>query len=93
MPLPEAYTPTLEPDDYRCQLIPWPAEGVEYVTGLRVQPDQRAIVHHVIVFLAGPEQVAQYQAYDDVEEGPEPATTDLSPNRFPSTSRPVTSSS
>ncbi|MEM9491998.1 MAG: hypothetical protein AAGC55_22825, partial [Myxococcota bacterium] len=68
--LPEPYTPTREPDDYRCQLIPWPAEDTRFVTGLRVIPDQNAIVHHVIVFLAGPDQVAQYQAYDDAEEGP-----------------------
>lgn len=68
--LPEPYTPTKEPDDYRCQLIPWPAQETRYVTGLRVTPDQRSIVHHTIVFLAGPDQVEQFQAYDDAEEGP-----------------------
>ena len=68
--LPEPYTPTREPDDYRCQLIPWPAQETRYVTGVRVAPDQRAIVHHVIVFVAGPDEVAQYQAYDAAEEGP-----------------------
>jgi len=30
--LPEPYTPQLEPDDYRCQLIPWPYEEPVYVT-------------------------------------------------------------
>lgn len=68
--LPEPYTPTREPDDYRCQLIPWPAEETRFVTGLRVSPDQRAIVHHVIVFVASPEQVEEFQAYDEAEEGP-----------------------
>ena len=28
------------------------------------------MVHHVIVFVVGPEEVEQYQAYDDAEEGP-----------------------
>lgn len=68
--LPEPYTPTLEPDDYRCQLIPWPAEETRYVTGLRVTPDQRAIVHHTIAFVVGPDQVERFRAYDDAEEGP-----------------------
>ena len=68
--LPEPYTPTVEPDDHRCQLIPWPATDTRFVTGVRVTPGERAIVHHVIVFVVGPEQVLQYQAYDDAEEGP-----------------------
>lgn len=68
--LPEPYTPTIEPDDHRCQLIPWPATDTRFVTGSRVTPDQRSIVHHVIIFVVGPEQVAEYQAYDDAEEGP-----------------------
>ncbi|MFN3199493.1 MAG: hypothetical protein ACE366_13900 [Bradymonadia bacterium] len=68
--LPEPYTPVLEPDDYRCQLIPWPADEKRFVTGLRVKPDQRAIVHHVIVFLIGPDQVEEFMAYDAAEEGP-----------------------
>ena len=70
LPLPEPYTPTVEPDDHRCQLIPWPATDTRFVTGTRVTPDQRSIVHHVIIFVVGPEQVAQYQAYDDADEGP-----------------------
>ncbi|MEM9190329.1 MAG: hypothetical protein AAGF12_14185 [Myxococcota bacterium] len=68
--LPEPYTPVREPDDYRCQLIPWPADETRFVTGLRVTPDQRSIVHHVIVFVAGPDEVDQYLAYDEAEEGP-----------------------
>lgn len=68
--LPEAYTPTLEPDDYRCQLIEWPAQETRYVTGLQVTPDQKSIVHHTIVFVVGPDQVEQFQAYDEAEPGP-----------------------
>jgi hypothetical protein len=68
--LPEPYTPTREPDDYRCQLIPWPVAETRFVTGVRVTPEKRSIVHHVIVFVAGPDQVDQYRAYDDAEKGP-----------------------
>jgi len=68
--LPEAYTPTREPDDYRCQLIPWPETEARFVTGLRISPDRRDIVHHTIVFLAGPNEVERYQAFDDAEAGP-----------------------
>lgn len=68
--LPEPYTPVGEPDDYRCQLIPWPEDQTTYVTALRVIPDQRPIVHHTIAFLIGPEQVADFRAYDAAEEGP-----------------------
>ena len=68
--LPEPYTPKVEPDDHRCQLIPWPAKETRFVIGTRVTPDKRAIVHHVIVFVVGPEQAAKYKAYDEAEEGP-----------------------
>jgi len=70
LPLPEAYAPTRGPDDYRCQLIPWPETETTYVTGARVTPDKREIVHHVILFVVGPDQVEQFQAFDDAEEGP-----------------------
>jgi hypothetical protein len=68
--LPEPYAPPAQSDDYRCQLIPWPATETRFVTGIRVKPDQRAIVHHVIVFMVGPTQAAQFRAYDDAEAGP-----------------------
>lgn len=68
--LPEPYTPQGEPDDYRCQLIEWPYDAPVYVTGLRVIPDQRAIVHHTIAFLVGPAHVEQFRAWDLEEDGP-----------------------
>jgi hypothetical protein len=66
--LPEPYTPTMEPDDYRCFVVPWDQAG--YVTGFRVEPDQRSIVHHVIAFAAEPDQVEAVEAMDAAEEGP-----------------------
>ena len=70
-----------EPDDYRCQLIPWPEEQTTYVTALRVIPDQRPIVHHTIAFLIGPEQVADFRAYEAAEEAP--ATRASAARRLP----------
>ena len=67
--IPEPYTPTRAPDDYRCHLIPWPSEETSYVTGINVIPEQTSIVHHVILFLIGPDQFDQFQAYDNAEEG------------------------
>lgn len=66
--LPEPYTPKLEPDDYRCFVIPWSESG--YVTGVRVDPDQRSIVHHVIAFAVEPNQVEAVEAMDAADPGP-----------------------
>ncbi len=70
LPLPEPYTPTLEPDDYRCQLIDPGITEPTYVTGFQVLPDQRAIVHHNITFLVPASARETYEAYDEAEEGP-----------------------
>lgn len=72
--LPEPYTP-MPPagarDDYRCFVIPWPAEYTQrmFVTGFRGVPGDVEIVHHMLAFLAGPDQVAQFQALDAAEAG------------------------
>jgi hypothetical protein len=68
--MPTAYTPRQSPDDYRCFLLDWPYTDTRYVTGFRGEPGNRGIVHHVIAFLAEPQQVAAAQALDDAEEGP-----------------------
>lgn len=67
--MPVAYTPQIVPDDYRCFLVDWPDTETMYVTGVGVQPDNASIVHHVIAFLAKPDEVADYQALDDAEPG------------------------
>lgn len=66
--LPEPYTPQLEPDDYRCFVIPWNESG--YVTGVRVEPDQAGIVHHVIAFAVEPSAVEAVETMDANEAGP-----------------------
>ncbi len=54
LPLPQAYTPTLRPDDHRCFAIEWPLDEFAYVTNVDVVPDQLDEVHHVIVSIAEP---------------------------------------
>jgi hypothetical protein len=68
--MPEAFTPRQSPDDYRCFVLDWPETEVRYVSGFRANPGQASIVHHVIAFLAKPEEVAAYQALDDAAPGP-----------------------
>ncbi len=68
MPVP--YAPTQGPDDYRCFLVDWPDTELTYVTGVGVKPGQASIVHHVIAFLAKPENVAEYEQLDADEAGP-----------------------
>ena len=68
--LPEPYTPVLEPDDYRCQLVDLDITEPTYATGFEVRPDQRSIVHHTIVFIASAEQRATFEGYDADEAGP-----------------------
>ena len=64
LPLPQAYTPTLRPDDHRCFAIEWPLDEFSYVTNVDVIPDQIDEVHHVIVSIAEPEDAATYYAAD-----------------------------
>lgn len=68
--LPEPFTPVVEPDDYRCQIIDPELTEDTYVTGLQVRPDQRSIVHHVIVFAVSAQEADRYVAFDEAEEGP-----------------------
>lgn len=69
LPIPEAYTPKVAPDDYHCFFVDWPAQETTYITGMGVEPGQRSIVHHVIAFVAKPDKIADFQALDDAEPG------------------------
>jgi mono/diheme cytochrome c family protein len=72
MEMAQEYAPLQAPDDYRCFVVDWPAQytTTKYVAGFRAVPGNDAIVHHVIAYLATPEQVDEYVALDDAEEGP-----------------------
>ena len=60
--LPQAYTPTVRPDDHRCFAIEWPLDEFAYVTNVDVIPDQLEEAHHVIVSIAEPEDADAYYA-------------------------------
>jgi len=62
-----AYTPIQAPDEYRCFLLDWPETGTRFVTGFAAKPGNAAIVHHVLAFIATPDQVAHFQALDDAD--------------------------
>ncbi|MCP3140596.1 monooxygenase [Pyxidicoccus xibeiensis] len=66
----DPYLARRSPDDYRCFLIDWPETRTRYVTGFRVDPGNRATVHHVIAYHAKPDLVPLYQQLDDQEPGP-----------------------
>jgi mono/diheme cytochrome c family protein len=63
MPLPQPYTPVLnpdDPDDHRCFAMEWPLDEFAYVTASNVIPDQVAEVHHVIINIIEPKDVGPY---------------------------------
>jgi hypothetical protein len=70
--LAEPFVPTQSPDDYRCFIVPWPEELTEttYIQGQLVVPDQKQIVHHVVLYAADPGEAAFFQALDDADPGP-----------------------
>ena len=70
----ESYVPQLFPDDYRCFVIDWPEQALTHVTGFAAEPGNRQIVHHIAVFLVGPDtplgegafdKLADFDAHDD----------------------------
>jgi len=67
--MPEIYTPTDEPDDYRCFIVPWPLDEDAYVTGYRVVPGNPELVHHVVVYRAPGELAAEFEAQDAADPG------------------------
>jgi len=67
--LPNPYKPKGKPDDYRCFVMDWPGEKVQYITGFRAIPGNKAIVHHMIAFLVKPDEVKKYRALEAKESG------------------------
>ena len=55
-------------DEYRCFVLDWPETAVRYVSGFRGNPGRPSIVHHIIGFLAKPDEVASYEALVDAAE-------------------------
>ncbi|HWN70188.1 MAG TPA: hypothetical protein VNM90_21260, partial [Haliangium sp.] len=67
----ESYTPSEDVhDDYRCFVLEWTETSAKFVTGAQVQPGQRGMVHHVIVYEVGPDAVETVRALDEAAAGP-----------------------
>lgn len=68
---PVGYAPDVtRPDDYRC--LPLDLEFPEdaFITATTVAPDQKALVHHVILYAVPQSEVPTIEALDAAEEGP-----------------------
>jgi hypothetical protein len=70
--LPEPYTPSKTPDDYRCFIIPWPEDISDpvFVTGQIAYPEHEEIIHHIITYVADPSEAQFF--YDLDAADPEP---------------------
>ena len=71
--IPKAYTPSAPrgagTDDYRCFLLDPHLTSDRFLTGTFVQPDNRDVVHHVILFRVDPAQVAAAHRLDARDPG------------------------
>jgi hypothetical protein len=71
--LPSAYTPSAPSgtgtDDYRCFLVDPRLRTDQLVSGVQIDPDNEAIVHHVIVSKVEPGDVARARALDAQDPG------------------------
>jgi hypothetical protein len=68
--MPAPYTVQESPDEYRCFVLDWPQTAAKYVTGLRVVPGNPKVVHHVIAYLATPDQVQAVMDADAADPDP-----------------------
>lgn len=71
--MPNAYRPSAQKgvtDDYRCFLLDPKQSGDTFVTSARIEPSQRKVVHHVILFRVSPSYVGAAKELDDTTSGP-----------------------
>lgn len=67
--MPVAYKPLTKPDDYRCFVVPWTEKTDKYVTGFGVNPGNRKIAHHAVLFAVGADDAAVIDKLDAAEPG------------------------
>ena len=71
--IPKTYTPSaphgVGTDDYRCFLLDPHLTRDTFLTGTFVKPDNRNVVHHVILYRADPDQVAAAKQLDAKDPG------------------------
>jgi len=68
--VPEPFTPTEQPDQYRCFPVAWPRTEQAFMTGFRAVPGNPKIVHHIEVYHVPAAEAAKVQALDDEDPGP-----------------------
>jgi hypothetical protein len=71
--MPSAYKPSAKKgvtDDYRCFLLDPKQASDSFVTSARIEPSQRRVVHHVILFRVSPAQLAAAKQLDGEAAGP-----------------------
>ncbi|MCA9527211.1 MAG: hypothetical protein KC549_13055, partial [Myxococcales bacterium] len=69
-PLEPYVASTERPDDYRCFALDATFDADTFLAGAQVVPGDRAVVHHVLVYIVPPEKVAAMEAMDADEDGP-----------------------
>lgn len=63
------FSPSTEPDEYRCFVIDWPYQDVRYVTGFNAVPGNTKIVHHIAVFVVPPQDASRPVEWDNAAPG------------------------
>ena len=74
--IPTPYTPTEEPDSYRCFVLDWEEDTTRFVTAFDAEPGALGLVHHMAAFLYRPDTLYGddifdiLQGWDDEHDGP-----------------------
>ena len=67
----EGYLPDAgHPDDYRCFELDVAFDEDTFVQGTHIVPDIVPIVHHVLVYVVAPDDVAELRSKDEADAGP-----------------------
>lgn len=60
--MPQPYTPTSPPDEYRCFVLDWQETAPTYITGVEFAPGNLAIAHHAVIYVVDAEHTATIDA-------------------------------
>lgn len=63
------YKPNKVPDDHRCFVLDWPHKEKKFITGFQIKAGNLPMVHHVIAYLAHPEEASKYTKKDPNGKG------------------------
>ncbi|MDQ3777385.1 MAG: monooxygenase, partial [Actinomycetota bacterium] len=72
IPMRSAYRPQRRAggDDYRCFVLPWTPDRERFLTGFNVRPGRPKQVHHIIVYLAPPENATTVRRWEREDARP-----------------------